>query len=185
MGIADFLFTPGQQRMLTPLFLHPNSDYSLTELLKFYGSGRGAGQHQIEKLVDAGVLVERKMGNQRRLSINKGFSLYPELLAICHKSFGLVERFRNALTDLRHEIDEAFIFGSVARNEDKHTSDVDIMIIGQLQQAEVMDRIVSLENEIGRSIHVNLYEPDEWNVIKRQDLIIRSILDKPTLRIFP
>lgn len=185
MSIADFLFTPGQQRMLAPLLLRPDQSFKLTELLGFFHSGRGAGQLQVKKLLDAGVLAETRMGNQRRIRVNERFPLYPELRSICLKSFGLAEQIKDALAKVAPDIQEAFVFGSVARGEDRPDSDIDIMIIGNLDLVPVLDAIAPVEKNLGRTINVNLYSPTEWNDLKERDSVVSKIIAGATIRLLP
>ena len=171
--------------MLAPLLLHPEKSFKLTELLGFFHSGRGAGQLQIKKLLDAGVFTETRMGNQRRIRINDRFPLYPELRSICLKSFGLAEQIKEALGLLAPDIQEAFIFGSVAQGEDRPDSDIDVMIIGGLELMPVLDAIAPVERKLGRIINVNLYSPAEWNELKEHDSVVSQIVTAAKLRLLP
>ncbi len=185
MSIADFLFSSGQQRMLAPLLLRPDQSFKLTELLGFFHSGRGAGQLQVKKLLAAGVLIENRMGNQRRIRVNERFPLYPELRSICLKSFGLAEQIKEALVMLARDIQEAFVFGSVARGEDRPASDIDVMIIGVLDLMAVLGAIAPVEKKLGRTINVNLYSPTEWRDLKEHDSVVSQIIMGAKLRLLP
>ncbi len=113
MSIADFLISPRQQRLLAHLLAQPGKSFAVTELLRLSGAGRGAGQLQLKKLLDAGVVLDERLGNQRRIRANTSFPLYPELRSICLKSFGFGEKLRAALEPLANGINQAFVFGSV------------------------------------------------------------------------
>ena len=112
MSIADFMFTPREQRVLSLVLSAPERTFNLAELMSRSGAGSGAGQHTVRRLWEAGVLRESRMGNQRLFQANTDFPLYPELRSICAKSFGLAGMLREALAPLVDEIDEAFVFGS-------------------------------------------------------------------------
>jgi len=124
MSIADFMFTPREQRVLSLVLSTPERTFNLAELMSRSGAGSGAGQHTVRRLWEAGVLRESRMGNQRLFQANTDFPLYPELRSICAKSFGLAGMLREALAPLVDEIDEAFVFGSVARGTDTAGSDI-------------------------------------------------------------
>jgi hypothetical protein len=85
---------------------------------------------QVQKLLSAGVVLDERVGNQRRIRVNAEFPLYSELRSICLKSFGLAERLRAALKPLGKRVAQVYVFGSVARNTDRHDSDIDRMVVG-------------------------------------------------------
>ena len=71
MSLANFLFTPGLQRVLGATLLHPDRSFTLRELLRLADSGRGSVQKQVDRLVEAGVLQEdARRGRQRSIKAN-------------------------------------------------------------------------------------------------------------------
>jgi len=184
MGIADFLIARRQQRLLAPLLTQPHRSFSVSELLRLSGAGRGAGQLQLQKLLSAGVVLDERVGNQRRIRVNAEFPLYSELRSICLKSFGLAERLRAVLKPFGKRVQQAFVFGSVARNTDRHDSDIDLMVVGTVTLMKLNDVLAPLEAELGRKIHVNLYAPRGWELAKR-DKVVAAMLAEPILRILP
>lgn len=184
MGIADFLISRRQQRLLAPLLTQSDRSYSLSELLRLSGAGRGAGQLQLQKLLSAGVVLDERVGNQRRIRVNTEFPLYSELRSICLKSFGLAERLRTVLKPLGRRVQHASVFGSVARNTDRHDSDIDLMVVGTVTLIKLNEVLAPLEAELGRKIHVNLYAPREWERAKR-DKVVAAMLAEPILKIIP
>jgi uncharacterized protein len=186
MSIADFLFPAGMQGVLALVFNTPDRIFKLTELLEASPTGRGNAQRQIQRLLDAGVLVEdERIGRQRQIRANMSFALYPELRSIVLKSFGVTEPFREALAPFASQIDEAFIFGSVAKGSDSHLSDIDLMVIGDAPILELSDAMLKLEAELRRPIHMSLYHSAEWIRLKAGDSIVASIDQGPRLQILP
>jgi len=52
---------------------------------------------------------------------------------------------------LKSSIDFAFVYGSVARGEDKATSDIDLMVIGATTLDDVLDAVGPLEKQLRRA----------------------------------
>lgn len=184
MGLADFMFTKRQQRLLAALLLHPERDYSQGELVALSGAGSGAGQNQIAKLVDAGLVLEERVRNQRRLRINQGFPLFAELRSICIKSFGIVEVLRTAMKPIEDEVTEAFVFGSVAKGTDTGDSDIDLMVVGAVALLDLNRHLSEAEQTTARSINVQLYGNTEWS-IAQSDPVIAQIANGPRLQVLP
>jgi predicted nucleotidyltransferase len=185
MSIADFMFTPREQRVLSLVLSAPERTFNLADLMTRSGAGSGAGQHTVRRLWEAGVLRESRMGNQRLFQANTEFPLYPELRSICAKSFGLAGMLRDALAPLIDEIDEAFVFGSVARGTDTAGSDIDLMVVGRVSLAPLLDQLAPLDAALGRSVHANLHHPAEWTVLIKDDSVVQAVLESPTIRIIP
>ncbi|MBO4121269.1 nucleotidyltransferase domain-containing protein [Cupriavidus gilardii] len=186
MGLADFMFSPGVQRVLARVYGEPMRTFTLSELIEHAGGGRGNGQRHIQRLLDAGVLSEEpRRGKQRVIRANTDFALYPELQSICTKSFGLLEPIRTALRPFATEISEAFLFGSVAREEDNHRSDIDVMVIGTAPMMALMDAMLKVEAELGRPVHLNAYSPAEWADLVSNDPVVARIAAGSIVRVLP
>jgi uncharacterized protein len=186
MSSVDFLFTPTIQRVLGTTLLHPDESFTLQELLRRADSGRGSAQKQIDRLVDAGVLIdEPRRGRQRSIRANTEFFLYAELRNIALKTFGLIEPVRDALQAYADHIQEAFIFGSVVKGTDTEKSDIDVMIIGTVPQLELFEVASQLQQKLGRTVQFNVYEPTEWRELVENDPVVSQIVNGPKLQVTP
>jgi predicted nucleotidyltransferase len=186
MSAADFLFTPSMQRVLGVAFADPEHSFTLNELLAHAGGGNGGGQRQIERLLAAGVLQEGpRRARQRCIKVNTQFFLYAELRGIVLKSFGLAEPLRAALAPFQAQIDEAFVFGSVARGTDTHSSDIDLIVVGNAPLMEVSTSLLEAEKSLGRAVHLNLYGATEWAKLRQTDPVLAQISNASQIRILP
>jgi predicted nucleotidyltransferase len=180
------MFSPGVQRVLSLVYSAPGKTFMLQDLIDRTGAGRGNGQRQVQRLIDAGVLREEpRRGHQRAIRANADFALYPELLSICRKSFGLVEPIRDALGPFESEITEAFVFGSVAKDKDTHRSDIDLMVVGTASIMDLTGAMLEVEKVLGRPVHLNVYAPDEWADLKANDPVVSQISTDSIVKIFP
>lgn len=174
------------QRVLGAVLTQPDQSFTLRDLLRRAAAGRGSTQKQIDRLVAAGVLIdEPRRGRQRSIRANTEFFLYPELRSIALKTFGLAEPVRDALKPYAERIDEAFIFGSVVKGSDTDHSDVDVMIIGTVPQMELYEATTQLQQQLGRRVQFNVYEPAEWRDLTRNDPVVSQIFNGPKLHVIP
>jgi len=86
----------------------------------------------LTKLAKIGFLNSAPSANQIYYSLNDKFPLYPELKSIVLKTSGMGDVLREYLGKAAR-IKYAFIYGSVARDTEKESSDIDLMIIGDIQ----------------------------------------------------
>lgn len=184
MGAADFLFTPSIQKVLAATLTHPERAYTLRELMSIASKGRGGAALQIERLLAAGVLVEeRRRGRQRSIKANTAYFLYPELSSIARKSFGMKEPLLRALEPFAKDIQEAFVFGSVAKGTDGPRSDIDLAVIGTASLIDLNSALHAAEQELGRVIHLSLYDPQEWRELLATDPVMAQIAQGPRLEL--
>lgn len=186
MSAADFLLTLGMQKVLGLAFAEPERSFTLNELIACAGGGHGNSQRQIERLIEAGVLEEgSRRGRQRSIKANTGYFLYPELRSIALKTFALAEPLRAALKPFERQIEEAFVFGSVAKGNDTQRSDIDLVVIGEAALMALTSAMFEVEQSIGRTVHLNLYNSAEWVRLKQSDPVLSQISEASKIRIFP
>lgn len=184
MSSADFLFTPTVQRVLGATLANPGRSFYLRELVELAGGGKGNAQRQVEKLIDAGVLIdEERRGRQRSIRANTEFFLYSELSSIARKSFGIREPLVKALLPFEADIEEAFVFGSVAKGEDTARSDIDLAVIGRASLPELSQAMLAVEHDLGRPVHLSLYDPEEWRELIESDSVVSRIAQGPKLEL--
>ena len=121
-------------------------------------------------------MTKSARGNQRLYRINRAHPIYPELRSICLKTFGLANVIAKELEPFAPRIDTAFVFGSLAKGEERPDSDVDLMVVGELDHFELGETLERLKAELGREIDLNLYSPQEWDDLQG-DRVIRAIND--------
>ena len=68
---------------------------------------------------------------------------------------------RAALRSFESKIVCAFVYGSVARGEERATSDVDLMVIGDVGLLELAPSLRKAERRLGREVTITSYSVDE------------------------
>src|SRR6267142_5106552 len=128
-SLADALFTKTQQRVLGVLFGQSERSFYASELIRDAGTGSGAAQRELAKLEQSGLIVARRIGNQKHYQASAASPLFSALRNIVLKTVGLAEPLRDALKPLSSAIRAAFVYGSVAKATDQSASDIELMII--------------------------------------------------------
>jgi hypothetical protein len=81
------------------------------------------------RLEHSGLIVARRIGNQKHYEANAASRLFGELRNIVLKTVGLAEPLRDALKRVAADIRAAFVYGSVAKAADQAGSDIDLMVV--------------------------------------------------------
>lgn len=93
-GLApvDALFTAGQQRVIGLLFGRPAETHSVSEIIAATGTGSGAAQRELARLVESRLVTVQPVGNQKRYQANPYAPLYKELIGIVRKTVTIAGR---------------------------------------------------------------------------------------------
>lgn len=162
-NIGDALFTKAQQKVLTLLFGQPEKSFYLNEVVRYAAMGKGVISRELAKLTAAGLLVISKQGNQNHYQANASAAIFADLKQIVLKTFGLVGLLQAGLEPLLPSLEQAFVYGSVAKGEDHAGSDVDVMLVGHnLSYSDVMQMLAPIESQLQRSINPTLYSSQEF-----------------------
>ena len=169
-ALADALFPKVRQRVLAVLFGTPDRSYYANEVIALAQSGTGAVQRELAGLSAAGLLTVRKQGNQKHYQANASAPVFAELRSLVLKTMGLADVLRAALAPLAAQVDAAFIYGSVARQQDTAHSDVDVMIVSStLGYGEVFGALECATATLSRKVNPTLYTPADWTKRIEQD----------------
>ena len=183
MSIASALFSDSQSRVYAWLFGQPERTYHFSELLRLTGLGSASLQRELRRLAEAGLVRSERVGNLRCYVANAQSPVFDELVALTRKALGTVPLLRAALAQLQPRLQAAWVYGSVARQADTADSDVDIMLVGNdLLLSEVLDVLVPLEPQLGRTINPTCYTPLEFAQRRAEpDSFVNRVLLEPTL----
>lgn len=162
--MAATLFPKVRQRILQLLFGKPNRLFYTNEIIRLSRSGTGAVQRELSKLSSMELIQSEIFGNQKRYQANQLSPLFVDLRNIVLKTFGLSSILKKALTPIAAEIQFAFIYGSIASNQDTAKSDIDLMIISNtLTYADIFALLEKPQAKLGRQIQPTFYSLSEWS----------------------
>jgi len=183
VSLGGALFTTTQQRVLACLFGQPTRLYYANELIKLTGAGSGVVQRELKRLAESGLVTAEMRGNQRHFQANPQSPIFQEMVQIVQKTFGLAQPIREALAFFEDDINCVFIFGSVAKKQDKAASDIDLFVISdKLSYANLLNQLVATEAQLGRSINTTIYTPlDLRQRLQDGNAFLTRVFEQPKL----
>lgn len=152
-SLAETLFSDYRRRILALLLLRSDEDFHVREISRLTGVPAGSLHRELKLLADAGLLSRQAMGNQVRYHASRDCPIFHELTGIFRKTSGLADVIRSALQPLSQGITAAFIFGSVAKGEERATSDVDVCVVGTASFTDVVVALADMNQKLGREIN--------------------------------
>jgi predicted nucleotidyltransferase len=159
--IGASLFGEGRRKVLGVLFTRPDEPMYLRQIIAAVGGGQGQVQRELEQLHRAGLVLREKRANLVYYRPNPSAPIYEELKAIAFKTFGVADVLRERLKPLAKRIAVAFIYGSVARQEDTARSDIDVMVVGDVEFSEVVLALSRTQERLRREINPSVYSRSE------------------------
>jgi predicted nucleotidyltransferase len=185
-SLADALFPKVRQRVLGVLFGNVGRSFYANEVIALAQSGTGAVQRELVALAGCGLLTVTKVGNQRHYQANAASPVFDELRGLLLKTVGLADVLRTALAPLTGQIEAAFVYGSVAKQQDTAQSDIDVLIVSkslaELGYADVFGALETASKALGRKINPTLYTPaDLTKRIENDNAFVTKVLSQPKI----
>jgi len=176
-NLGALLFGVYRRQVLALLLMHPEKSFHVRQIARITGKPAGTLYRELSSLTEAGLLLRRPFGNQVHYRANPQCPIYEELRGILRKTFGVADVLRAALESVADRIRIAFIYGSVARGEERAASDVDVMIVGQLKFSAAVLALSSAEEILRREVNPHVYSPREFKskIADREPYLVRIV----------
>jgi predicted nucleotidyltransferase len=181
-GLLGALFGKTRRSILTLMFGHTEESFHLRKILRLAGVSPGAGQRELQRLSDAGILVRTVKDNQVLFQANPQCPIFVELRTLISKTAGLVDILRNALEPLGSGLKLALVYGSMASGRAITNSDIDLLVVGDISFEDVVRTTTRAQEILRREINPLVMSLSEFKErISQGDHLIDSILTSPVL----
>lgn len=165
MKTADTLFGGrAKSALLSTIYNKSGESFHVRELVRSIGMGSGVIQRELKSLTKLKLVRMERKGNRCFYQANTENNLFPHLQSIMLKTSleTVPDVMKKALRSLKPKIRTAFVFGSVARNQAKPGSDIDLLIVGDTTFEEVAPRLAKAEAKLHREINPTIYSERQF-----------------------
>jgi len=177
MDITNIFKSKARTALFRLYFTNPDKEYYLRELERELSTPVSIIRKELLALEKSGIFRLSKKANLCYYSLNKDYPLYSELKVIVFKTVGIQGALSELLSSLKG-IETAFIYGSYANNEANAKSDVDLFIIGSIDEDSLLPRINKLEEALHRDINYSLYSRKDFDRKKKKhDPFIEDVVE--------
>lgn len=161
------------------LFLfNPENRYYQRQVSNLTGQSIRAVQREVKKLEDAGLIKSNEEGNRIYYKINRASPIFEELKRIFFKTVGIAEVLKRELKGVEL-IKVAFIYGSYAKDEEDLKSDIDLMVIGDINSRRLSSLLSKPKNELGREINYVVFDVEDFrNKVNKEDYFLNTVLNE-------
>jgi len=174
--------TRNKAELLKIFFTNPEKSFYMQELGRILGKKPGVFQRTLNNLEREGILVSEYRASARYFMVNKDHPLYNEFKNIIFKTIGITGSIREAVLKAG-KVDFCFIYGSFAKSTENYLSDVDTIIIGEVDEDKLIEKIYELENSLKREINYKIYSILEFKkeIENKNPFLLEILKDKKVM----
>jgi predicted nucleotidyltransferase len=114
-----------------------------------------------------GLFESEVSGRQKYFHLNRAYPLFQEVRGIVTKTVGAVPLLAQSLKRI-DGIEEAYLYGSFARNQQDAASDIDVLVIGTPGDRALAEAVRRLERQFGRDINYTVLTRKEFEARRAQ-----------------
>jgi DNA-binding transcriptional ArsR family regulator len=170
-----------QAELLTLLLLHPETEYSITQLSEKLSVPLTTVQREVNRFLEAGLITERRAGRTREVSANPKSRYARPLTELLTLGFGPHVVVREEFADI--SATGVAIYGSWAARYNgvpgPAPADVDVLIVGEPSRPDIYDAADRAEQRVGFPVNVTLSSPGRWAAAS--DALIQQIQSAPLI----
>jgi predicted nucleotidyltransferase len=148
-------------KLLTAFFLSPGIEQNAWGLSRSLKENYSVIWKELNRLERLGILTRKPIGNSKAYQVNPECPIAPELRSIIMKTEGLGSVIRKKLNELGN-LKEAYIYGSFASGEANEHSDIDLMVLGEVNLEGLARLVAEAEKELNRPINYVIFSEKEW-----------------------
>ncbi len=180
-SLLPLLRSRTQGELLALVLLHPDREYSITELAEACGVTTTAALREVERLTEGGILEDRRVGRSRIVKARTDTPLYRPLSDLIAVTFGPMPLLAEALSGLAG-VSEAYIYGSWAARYSGEPGpppgDVDVLVVGSPDPDELFDLAERVSRRLSREINVHRISSESW-ASGTTDPFLVSVRERP------
>jgi DNA-binding Lrp family transcriptional regulator len=174
-----------QAEVLATVLLHPDREWTLTQLAELVGTSVSTVQREIERAEESGVVSTRRLGNSRLVRAETGGLLTGPLSDLLLRSVGAKQVITEVLGEVPG-IQAAYLYGSwVARffgSGGPVPRDIDLLVLGEPDRERLEGAITVAEHKLARPIGLTIRKPSWWH--DGHDAFRRELTKRPILELF-
>ncbi len=179
-SVGDLLFGQTRGRILAILYDKPEVSFFVRQIARLIKGSPGTVQRELSTLAGAGLILRKDHEKQVFYRANRLHPVFKDLHSLLAKTAGVFHLLGNFLESLAGEIEFAFVYGSFARGEETSSSDIDLMIVGEVTLDRLLEQLHPVEHELKRPINPTVYARAELRrKIQSQNHFLKAVQSAP------
>jgi predicted nucleotidyltransferase len=156
------LRSKARQRLLAYYFADQRTRLHLRGLAKRLNIDPSNLSKELGRLEREGLFRSEVSGRQKYFQLNREYPLFAEVRSIVSKTIGVSSLIAQALKKIEG-IEEAYLYGSFARNQQDAASDIDLLVIGTPRDEVLAEAMRKIERQLGREVSYTVLTRKEFD----------------------
>jgi predicted nucleotidyltransferase len=164
-----------RQQLLAYYFTNPTARHHLRDLAERLSIDPSNLSKEFGRLEREGLFRSEMSGRQKYFQLNREYPLFDEVRKIVAKTIGAAPVIAQFLKRIEG-IDEAYLYGSFASNQQDAASDIDVLMIGAPREEVLAQTMRRLERQLGREINYTVLTSKEFESrLARKDAFLEDV----------
>lgn len=163
-ALAPLLRSDLQGELLATLFLL-GEEHSLSDLSRLLDAPLTTVHTEVERLAQAELVTERRLGRSRLVRANPAHPLTPALTELLTLTYGPAAVLPSLLADVPG-IEQAYIYGSWAARRSGEPgpppADVDVLLVGRVPRRTAARIQTAAMERLRREVNITVLDAEEW-----------------------
>jgi hypothetical protein len=176
--LHPILISKTRAKLLAVFLNNPGKIFYVRELVRAVDEQINAVRAELARMEKAGMLSSETRANRKFYGFKKDYMFQPELAAIIAKASGLgsdIIAERNKLGKIKF----ATLSTGFIRRRPVGSSDVDLLVVGNVVLPQLASLVKKAEDSIGRELNYTVMSEDEFTFRKRRkDPFVTAVLEK-------
>jgi predicted nucleotidyltransferase len=173
------LFSSKLGIQLLKIFLDsPDHEFYQNEVVKESRLAPNTAIKWLKILAGYGLLNESWKGGLKIYTLNKESPVVRQMKILLN-----VAAVNDAVKSFAGQDFELYLFGSAARGEDDGLSDIDVLILGRIDDRTVVKVEERIKKALGREVNPVVKDPFEYSQLARTDRVFYENLQRDRIRI--
>ena len=132
---------------------------------------------ELDNLVSLGVLTSEKKGNMVLFHSNEKCPFLSDLKQLYLKTEGIASELKTDFEKIKN-VQFAFIYGSMASGKDMIGSDLDLMVVGSIEEQKLAEYVMKLQKKFKREINFILWTQNEFQKkLTEKSAFVKTLLN--------
>ena len=170
-----YLRSKARQRLLAYYFANPTTKLHLRDLAERLNIDPSNLSKELARLEREGLFRSDISGRQKYFQLNREYPLLPEVRGIVSKTIGASSLIAQSLKKIQG-IEEAYLYGSFASNQQDAASDIDVLVIGTPRDEVLAEAMRKIERQLGREVSYTVLARKEFDSRRnRKDAFLENV----------
>lgn len=179
--LSEMLRSKSDIKLLDFFLARPGEKFSQSQIKA--GISTGAVNSSLENLVKKNLINSQKIGNRLVFWLNSGNPTVCGLKQLVNPSHPAITKLKDFILE-NNRVAKIAVFGSYARGEDLKNSDIDVLVVGDIDEEKVQKTAMNISKKYEKTISLTIRTPEQYSEMPEKEKEFYSKIKKDEVTIY-